>query len=44
MQSAIYTGRVTHWRRDPVMHKFTYRLSMVYLDLRELPDLLGRVG
>ena len=36
MRSAIYRGIVTHTRRAPKHHAFTYRLFMMYLDLDEL--------
>ena len=39
MQSCIYEGRVRHTRTTPAVHKFSYRLFMMYLDLDELPDL-----
>ena len=42
MHSCIYEGTVTHRRRQPVAHQFQYRLFMVYLDLDELPSLVGR--
>ncbi|TWU40910.1 DUF1365 domain-containing protein [Novipirellula artificiosorum] len=42
MQSCIYEGKVTHCRHSPVSHRFEYRLFMVYLDLSELPSLVGR--
>lgn len=38
--SAIYTGRLTHARRGPKRHVFTYRLKMLYLDLDEIDRLL----
>lgn len=41
MQSCIYEGLVTHRRRTPISHRFRYRLFMVYLDLDELPALVG---
>jgi DUF1365 family protein len=44
MHSCIYEGTVTHRRREPVDHQFQYRLFMVYLDLDELPSLVGRRG
>lgn len=34
--SAIYTGTVRHRRFTPRAHAFTYRVSMLYLDLSEL--------
>lgn len=42
MHSCIYEGTVTHRRREPVNHQFQYRLFMVYLDLDEMPSLVGR--
>lgn len=39
LQSAIYTGWVTHQRLQPKLHGFKYRLFMLYLDLDELPFL-----
>lgn len=44
MQSCIYEGTVKHCRREPVTHRFQYRLFMVYLDLDELPMLLDQRG
>ncbi|QDU92506.1 DUF1365 domain-containing protein [Lignipirellula cremea] len=44
MHSCIYEGTVTHRRREPVDHRFQYRLFMVYLDLDELPSLVGPHG
>ena len=44
MHSCIYEGTVTHRRREPVDHQFQYRLFMVYLDLDELPSLVGGGG
>jgi len=37
--SAIYTGTVSHARRVPRSHAFSYRMYMLYLDLDELPGL-----
>ena len=39
LKSCIYAGRVRHIRKEPVRHKFSYRLFMMYLDLSELPTL-----
>ena len=39
LQSAIYTGWVSHQRLQPKLHGFKYRLFMLYLDLEELPRL-----
>jgi DUF1365 family protein len=44
MHSCIYEGVVTHRRHKPVVHQFQYRLFMVYLDLGELPLLVGPGG
>ncbi|MEO8497387.1 MAG: DUF1365 domain-containing protein, partial [Planctomycetota bacterium] len=44
MHSCLYEGIVTHCRREPVEHRFQYRLFMVYLDLDELPRLAGNRG
>ncbi|MDQ6751548.1 MAG: DUF1365 domain-containing protein [Actinomycetota bacterium] len=38
--SAVYEGWVRHRRYAPVEHEFTYRQSMVLLDLDELPESL----
>ena len=37
--SAIYAGTVSHARRGPRAHAFSYRMYMLYLDLDELPEL-----
>lgn len=39
MESCIFEGRVRHSRYQPVRHRFTYRMFMMYLDLDELPVL-----
>ena len=39
MDSAIYTGVVTHKRYSKVNHKFKYHVFMIYLDLDELDSL-----
>lgn len=44
MHSCAYEGTVTHCRREPVAHRFQYRLFMVWLDLDELPALVERGG
>jgi DUF1365 family protein len=44
MQSCLYEGAVAHSRRDPVTHRFRYGLVMAYLDLAELPGLVGPGG
>ncbi len=38
--SAVYEGWVRHRRYKPVEHEFTYRQSMMLLDLDELPESL----
>lgn len=42
MHSCIYEGTVSHRRHEPVKHHFQYRLFMVYLDLDEIPRLVGK--
>lgn len=42
MHSCIYEGTVSHRRHEPVDHQFQYRLFMLYLDLDEIPSLVGR--
>ena len=39
MDSAIYTGLVTHKRYTNIHHQFQYRVFMMYLDLDELDTL-----
>jgi DUF1365 family protein len=39
--SAIYYGHVRHRRFDVREHEFRYRLALAYIDLDELPTLLG---
>jgi uncharacterized protein len=39
--SAIYYGHVRHRRFDVRAHEFSYRLALAYIDLDELPTLLG---
>jgi hypothetical protein len=39
LSSAIYVGTVSHARRVPRPHAFSYRIYMLYLDLAELPRL-----
>ena len=36
LRSAVYEGRVVHHRRTPVEHRFSYRISLVLLDLAEV--------
>lgn len=37
--SCLYEGEVRHCRFTPVLHKFRYRLFLLYIDLEELPKL-----
>ena len=39
--SCIYEGAVRHRRFEQRRHEFRYRLALVYVDLDELPGLLG---
>ena len=41
MESCIYEGRVKHSRTTPVLHRFRYRVFMMYLDLTELPTVFS---
>jgi uncharacterized protein len=41
MHSCIFEGSVSHCRFEPIEHRFQYRLYMLYLDLAELPELVG---
>ncbi|MFZ0090456.1 MAG: DUF1365 domain-containing protein [Solirubrobacteraceae bacterium] len=38
--SCIYAGTIRHRRREP-RQEFSHRLALAYVDLRELPSLLG---
>jgi uncharacterized protein len=40
-QSAIYEGTIRHRRFAVRKHEFRYRIAMAYVDLDELPTLLG---
>ena len=40
-QSALYEGGIRHRRFAVRLHEFRYRIAMAYIDLDELPDLLG---
>lgn len=37
--SCLYEGEVRHCRFTPILHKFRYRLFLLYIDLDELPKL-----
>lgn len=39
LASCIYAGEIRHRRSAPAPHEFRYRLSMMYIDLDELPRL-----
>jgi DUF1365 family protein len=40
-ESAVYAGTLRHRRHAPAASSFTHRLALAYLDLDELPELLG---
>lgn len=42
MDSCIYEGRVSHTRVTPALHRFSYRLFLMYLDLDEVPQLFEK--
>jgi len=42
VESCIYEGQVRHTRTRPALHRFRYRLFMMYLDLEELPRVFGK--
>jgi DUF1365 family protein len=39
MQSALYTGRLSHRRFAPVAHAFRYRVTLCWIDLSELESV-----
>ncbi len=39
--SAIYQGSISHRRLQEPRREFRYRLALAYVDLDELPTLLG---
>ncbi|HEY0290004.1 MAG TPA: DUF1365 domain-containing protein [Pseudomonas sp.] len=41
MNSALYSGWITHRRFSPKAHAFTYRIGLLYLDLEEQDAVLG---
>lgn len=43
MHSAIYHGTLRHRRFIPKRHEFSYRSSLFYMDLDELPELFTHV-
>lgn len=44
MHSALYSGWVRHHRRQPKPHRFTYPLTLFYIDLDELATLEREVA
>jgi DUF1365 family protein len=43
VNSALYLGTLVHSRREPVRHRFRYRLASFLIDLDELPELERRL-
>jgi len=43
LSSSIYRGQLRHRRFLPRYHQFTYKLTLFYLDLDELPELFSGV-
>ncbi|WP_122364559.1 DUF1365 family protein, partial [Pseudomonas coronafaciens] len=41
MNSALYSGWISHRRFSPRAHEFTYRIGLLYLDLDEQDTVLG---
>ncbi|MQQ33597.1 DUF1365 family protein [Pseudomonas sp. SZ57] len=41
MNSALYSGWISHRRFAPRAHEFTYRIGLIYLDLDEQDSVLG---
>ncbi|MBJ89952.1 MAG: chromosome partitioning protein ParA [Woeseia sp.] len=41
MHSSIFTGRVSHSRKKPLSHTFSYGVFMMYLDLAELDKVFS---
>jgi DUF1365 family protein len=42
VRSAIYEGKVFHHRREPVDHRFAYRIALPLIDLDELEEVCAR--
>jgi hypothetical protein len=40
MESALYSGMLTHRRYKPRRHQFTYSLFMAFLDIDRIPELM----
>lgn len=43
MKSAIYTGTIVHHRLSPKVHRFCYKIQMLYIDLDELGSLFQKI-
>jgi len=43
MNSMIYSGKVMHARRNPVIHRWVFPFYFYALDLDELPELAGTI-
>ena len=43
-ESAVYEGTLSHVRRSPRVHAFSYGVYLLYIDLEELPELLAGPG
>ncbi|WP_032621142.1 DUF1365 family protein, partial [Pseudomonas avellanae] len=41
MNSALYSGWISHRRFSPRAHAFTYRIGLIYLDLDEQDAVMG---
>jgi len=41
MEAGLYRGTLRHRRFDPVRHEFTYSLFMAFLDVDNLPQMMG---
>ncbi|WP_144434351.1 DUF1365 family protein, partial [Pseudomonas cannabina] len=41
MNSALYSGWISHRRFSPRSHEFTYRIGLLYLDLDEQERVFG---
>ncbi|WP_032632461.1 DUF1365 family protein, partial [Pseudomonas syringae] len=41
MNSALYSGWISHRRFSPRAHAFTYRIGLLYLDLDEQDAVMG---
>lgn len=41
MHSCIFEGTISHCRFEPIEHRFHYRNVMLFLDLNEIPEIVG---